>query len=86
MKVCVFDRDWYLSSFRLAAPSAALPADEDVVSRYDSARVSVTVIIIIIIIIIQNFRFSFPNSSLIDLKRVSDIIQLVQLICVIAGS
>ena len=68
MKVCVFDSDWYFSSFRLAAPSAAPPADEDVVSRCDSARVPVNMtsqimhfpachglcVIIITIIIIMN--------------------------------
>ena len=43
MKVCVRAIDWYFNSFRSAAPSAAAPAVDDVASRYDSARVSVTV-------------------------------------------
>jgi 5-enolpyruvylshikimate-3-phosphate synthase len=43
MNVCVVASVWYLSSFLLAAPSAAPPATVDVVDRYDSANVSVTV-------------------------------------------
>ena len=43
IKECVLASDWYFSSFRLAAPSAAAPAVVDVDARYDSARVSVTV-------------------------------------------
>ena len=43
MKVWVRANDWYCSPFRSAAPSAAAPAVDDGASRYDSARVSVTV-------------------------------------------
>ena len=43
MKVWVWPNNWYLNSFRSAAPSAAVPAVDDVTSRYDSARVLVTV-------------------------------------------
>jgi len=41
--VCVWANDWYLNSFRYAAPSVAAPAVDDVASMYDSAKVSVRV-------------------------------------------
>jgi len=40
---CAWTSDWYLSSFRSAAPSAAALAIDDVAWMYDSAKVSVTV-------------------------------------------
>src|SRR5260221_14521336 len=43
MNMCDLASVWYLASFLLAAPSAAAPAVVDVVARYDSANVSVTV-------------------------------------------
>jgi len=43
MKACVLASAWYLSSFRLAVPSAAASVVVDVDAMYDSARVSVTV-------------------------------------------
>ena len=42
-KQCVLARAWYFCSFLWAAPSAAPPAKDGVVARYDCARVSVTV-------------------------------------------